>query len=302
MKEGTIAPNPFGRTTDKVKMNPGHMVQGLIEPAGPIDPEISIVSVQTREGKPIALLANYSLHYVGGLPALSADYFGVFADLIAKHLDATKVDPPCGGIMSNGTSGDVNNVNFKAAPLKRGQGEQIRIVAESVAKATFEAWKGIKHLDYVTLASAEKDIDLGVRKADAADLKRASEILAKADKGKQLSGLEQIYARESVLLDKYPDKVTAKMQAMRIGELGITAIPCEVFTEIGLDLKKRSPLKPTFTIELANGYNGYLPTPEQHKLGGYETWRARSSYLEVDASTKITETLMALLKEVTPTR
>ena len=56
-----------------------------------------------------------------------------------------------------------------------------------------------------------------------------------------------------------------------------------MFVEIGLEIKKKSPLKPTFTIELANGYNGYLPTPEQHELGGYETWRARSSYLEVDA-------------------
>ena len=50
----------------------------------------------------------------------------------------------------------------------------------------------------------------------------------------------------------------------------------------------------TFTIELANGCNGYLPTPEQHKLGGYETWRARSSYLETEAAPKIFDTLMAL--------
>ena len=81
-------------------------------------------------------------------------------------------------------------------------------------------------------------------------------------------------------------------------ELGICAVPCEVFVEIGLDLKKRSPLKTTFTIELANGYNGYLPTPKQHSWGGYETWRARSSYLEVDASTKITATLLELLAKV----
>ena len=35
--------------------------------------------------------------------------------------------------------------------------------------------------------------------------------------------------------------------------------------------------------------------PEQHKLGGYETWRAKSSYLEVDASPKIVAQLKALL-------
>ena len=62
--------------------------------------------------------------------------------------------------------------------------------------------------------------------------------------------------------------------------------------------RRRARCKPTFTIELANGYNGYLPTPEQHALGGYETWRARSSYLEVNASRTITDTLLGLLKEV----
>jgi len=71
-----------------------------------------------------------------------------------------------------------------------------------------------------------------------------------------------------------------------------------VFVEIGLAIKARSPLKPAFTIELANGYNGYLPTPEHHALGGYETWRARSSYLEVDASPKILETVLRLLGDV----
>ena len=89
-----------------------------------------------------------------------------------------------------------------------------------------------------------------------------------------------------------------KLQALRIGGLGIVAIPCEVFAEIGLELKRRSPLQPSFTISLANGYNGYLPTPRQHQLGGYETWRARSSYLEAHASRKMTGNLLKLLRTV----
>jgi hypothetical protein len=110
-----------------------------------------------------------------------------------------------------------------------------------------------------------------------------------------MQSLEEIYARETVLLNDYPEKVELIVHAMRIGDLGIVAAPCEIFVEIGLELKQKSPFKPTFVISLANGYNGYLPTPEQHKLGGYETWRARSSYLEVDASVKITEKLFELL-------
>jgi len=69
-----------------------------------------------------------------------------------------------------------------------------------------------------------------------------------------------------------------------------------VFAETGLAIKAGSPLRPTFTIELANGYNGYLPTPEQHELGGYETWPARSSYLEVQAEPKIRDSVLELLK------
>lgn len=298
MQPGTIDADPFGRTTDTVKMNPGYQRKGLIEPAGPIDPDVSLLSVQTPKGEPIALLANYSLHYVGGVPALSADYFGMFADRMTQLLEAGKADPPFVGILSNGTSGDINNVNFGGpAPGKRESGEQARLVADSVARAALAAYKQIQHRDWVSLAGAEKEIELGVRLPNETDLTRARKILDDA-KGRALKTPPEFYARETVLVAKYPPTVKAKLQALRVGDLGMVAIPCETFVEIGLEIKQRSPLKPSFTIELANGYNGYLPTPEHHRHGGYETWRARSSYLEVEASRKITATLFELLGKV----
>ncbi len=289
--------DPFGKGTDKVKMNPGYLHADLIEPAGPTDPDISFISVQSQKGQPIALLANYSLHYVGGVPALSADYFAMFADRMATLLNADKVDPPFVGMMSNGTSGNINNVNFgKAGPGKKEAGEQARLVAESVAAATFKVLSKIKYHDWVPLKMAQKEIELGVRLPAEDEVKRARDILAKAKKP-VLVGLTEVYARETVLLTKYPAKVKLILQAIRVGEFGIVANPCETFVEIGLEIKQKSPLKPTFTIELANGYNGYLPTPEHHQLGGYETWRARSSYLEVNASRAILAAWLELLKE-----
>ena len=118
------------------------------------------------------------------------------------------------------------------------------------------------------------------------------------DKDGQFSDRKAIYAREATLLDAFPAKMPVKLQAHRVGALTIAAIPCEVFVEIGLDLKKSKPLEQHFTISLANGYNGYLPTPEHHRLGGYETWRARSSYLETDASVQITKQLKEMLAEI----
>jgi neutral ceramidase len=289
--------DPFGNGTDKVKMNPGYLHPDLLDPAGPTDPDVSFLSVQTPEGRPIAFLANYSLHYVGGVPALSADYFAMFAERMATQLGAGKNDPPFVGIMSNGTSGNINNVNYgKAGPGKKLAGEQARLVAESVAKAAFDAYKKIKHHDWAPLKMAQKEIELGVRLPSQDELKQATDRLGKA--AVPLTKMPEIYARETVLMAKYPAKVKVILQAIRIGELGIVANPCETFVEIGLEIKQKSPLRPTFTIELANGYNGYLPTPEHHALGGYETWRARSSYLEVNASRVITATWLELLKEV----
>jgi hypothetical protein len=298
VKPGTALADPFGKGADRVKMNPGNLNAMLLEPSGPVDPDVSILSLQTPQGQPIALLANYSLHYVGGVPPLSADYFGEFARRIGELLGAEKSNPPFVGIMSNGTSGDINNNNYAAPARPRQQPfEQIRHVADSVARAALAAHKRIEHRDWVSLAMAEREIELGVRLPSAEDLVQAQETLSKAD-GPPYKNQPEVYARETLLLAKYPPTVKARLQAIRIGELGIVSSPCETFAATGLELKRRSPLKPTFTIELANGYNGYLPTPEQHALGGYETWRARSSYLEVDASTKITATLLELLGEV----
>lgn len=296
MKPGTKSVNPFGKE-DKVRMNPGFLNPDVIEPAGPVDPEVPVMVVQTLDGKPIGLLANYSLHYVGGTGAgeVSADYYGMFASRMQKLLGGNDQDPPFVAMMTNGTSGNINNVNFGAeAPKSMAPYEKMGIVANTVAAEAFKVYQTIKFQNWVSLASVQKEITLGVRKPTKDEVSKAKAFLAKVNKP-QLQSFEEIYARETVLINDYPNQFPLIIQAFRIGDLAIAQIPCEVFVEIGLDIKKNSPFKPTFSISLANGYNGYLPTPEQHELGGYETWRARSSYLEVGASTKITETVMELL-------
>jgi neutral ceramidase len=294
-EKGLIPADPFDQKVASVQMNPGNQAPGLIKSAGPIDPQVAILAVQDLQGAPLALFATYSLHYVGGYPNISADYFGAFAEAIARNLKAKEGFV---GAMFNGTSGDVNNINFGAMPLKRGPGEQIRIVAEDVAKSALDAYEKLEFKTDITLAAATKEIDLGVRKPTPDEVIRAKQVLSEAKNPDNLAQAREVYARESLKLLEYPDTVKLNLQAIRIGKIAVTAIPCETFTEIGLELKAKSPIKPLFTISLANGYSGYLPTPTQHDLGGYETWRARSSYLEKEASTKIISTLMELLEKV----
>ncbi|MGE3819234.1 MAG: hypothetical protein AB7I30_07340, partial [Isosphaeraceae bacterium] len=270
---------------------------------GPIDPDVWVLSIRSPEGRPVALLANYSLHYVGGVGSghVSADYFGAFADRVQELLGADRLDPPFVGVMSNGTSGDINNIDFRTPRPRKPPYGQIKLVADELAREAVRVANSITHHDRLTLDARTAELSLGVRKPDAEEVARAEKLVDQA-KGSSTLTREQLYARESLFLREYPDQVPVTVQAIRVGELGIVAIPCEVFVEIGLRIKAESALKPVFTIELANGYNGYLPTREQHALGGYETWRARSSYLEVDAASKITERVLGLLKELADAR
>ncbi len=108
---------------------------------------------------------------------------------------------------------------------------------------------------------------------------------------------ERTYAQRIVAQHESPATVRVILQAVRIGDLGIATIPFETFVETGLEIKAKSPLKPTFTISLANGTYGYLPTPEQHELGGYETWLGTNK-VQREASTRITADLLQMLGEM----
>jgi neutral ceramidase len=298
MKPGGIPATPLGVMTDQVKTNPGINNPSLIEPAGPVDPQVSFISVQSLEGRPMALYANYSLHYVGGVGPghISADYFGVFSNRIGELLGAAQQYPPFVGIMSNGTSGDINNIDFRGGQAKQPPYGQIKLVANDVASEVARSCNGLKYHEWVPLAVAQKEITLGLRIPGKEEVRKAREVMKQSKLFPRMETMEQVYARETVLLSDFPHEVSAPLQVLKIGDLRVSAIPAEVFVEIGLALKQRHPH--TFTVSLANAYHGYLPTPEHHKLGGYETWRARSSCLEVDASTKIVAGLEDLFSKL----
>lgn len=294
-KPGSVDANPFGELGERIKSVSGAS-SAVIEPAGPVDPRFSILSIQHADGKPLAVLGNFSVHYCGGYRRglVSADYFGHYAEALQRRLDAGSGRPPFVGIMSNGTSGNTGSI--QAGGKSYQPFEWMEVSARALADDTLKAIGRIEHRGDVTLAMQESELTLAVRRPDEKRLQWAREVLANPD-GPHPHRWSRVYAQEALHLSKYPATVAIKMQAVRIGEVGIAAIPCEVFAETGLAIKKESPHRSTFTIELANGYGGYLPTREQHELGGYETWPARSSFLEVDAESKIRTEALKLLRE-----
>ena len=295
MKPVAIAANPFGGGSDEVKMNPPRGTD-LLKPAGPVDPQVSVLDVRHADGRPLAVLANYGLHYVGGYQAghVSADYFGLFADRVQGLLGADRQHPPFVAMMSNGTSGDVSINDFSAKQERLPAWVKMQRVADDLAAEVVKVTGDIGHHTTAPLAVAATELQLGVRRPDAKRLVWARRTLAYATDPKRLTR-PVIYAQETLALAKFPAKVPVALQAFRIGDLRIITVPCEMFAETGLALKQEAGLGPLFIIELANGYRGYLPTPRQHEWGGYETWPARSSYLEVQAAPKIRAALLGLL-------
>jgi hypothetical protein len=247
-------------------------------------------------------LANYSLHYVGGVPSthISADYFAAFADRMQQLLGADRLDPPFVGIMSNGTSGDVNNINVAAKP---GQTQKfpsygkLRLVASDVAEAVFGVQQKLQHRDWVELKAAQAEQLLQSRQPTPQLVEWAKQVLARPAGSKPNHPREEEYARRTISMATWPAEVSVILQAFRIGDLGIATIPFETFAEIGLELKAKSPIKPMFTIELANGAYGYLPPPRQHALGGYETWLG-TNRVEPRASDKMVAKLVELLESL----
>jgi neutral ceramidase len=292
---------------EQVDTNPG--ASGLLKPAGPVDPQITFLSVQSTAGKPIALLASYGLHYVGGVAdgTISADYFAVFADRVGELLGADRQDPPFVGIMANGTSGDVNNLERYSdeelakrgpQPKKRYQPhEKAREVAHLCAGKVMEAHQTLQWHDHVELSSVQRTLTFERRHPTKEEVEWAQAVKARKIKPMSTSRYSTYGTVLAYASPEMPPTIDVIVQTHRIGDLAIAAMPFEVFAEIGLELKQRSPIQPLMNISLANGAHGYLPTPAQHKLGGYETWIG-VNHVQLDASVKMVDALVEMLGEL----
>jgi hypothetical protein len=291
--------NPFGGV-DQVRMNPPRGSTTLVRPAGPVDPEVGFLAVRAADGgRPMAVLANYSLHYVGGVRRgdISADYFALFAEKLAELLDVERQHPAFVGILTNGTSGDVNNIDFRGGGDRYAPYEKMRVVADKVATAVEAALRETVYRNWVPLSAELTELTLRARRPTADQLAFVQRVRDNPEGEQIWHSRERHYAERLMIHQESPDEVSVPLQVLAIGDLGLAAIPFEVFVEAGLELKERTPFAQSFTIELANGSYGYLPTPEQHRLGGYETWLG-TNFVEEQASVKIIDRLLESLNRL----
>ena len=281
-----------GRETNLVAMNPGHDSPYKIRQTAEVDRTIPILSVQTQNGKPLALLASFSTHYAGA-PALSSDYFGVVTKELAQQL---RPDNPSAfvGIMANATSGDANCIDF-ARPAKA---FDYREVGSYVAARILNALPSIEHEDHSVLEGRLEVLSAKVRLADPDELAQATSYVESKLADRLPSNIEENYARETVLLAKMPPTRQVPLQALRVGDMAIVGYPTETYNATGLAVRAASPFRVTLNIGLANDLLGYLPPADQFLLGGYTTWRARTSCLEEATEARVVGTLSSLVRQL----
>ena len=173
---------------------------------------------------------------------------------------------------------------------------QIDAYAKGLAERALRDYRKIKHQSDLDLAMAETRMTLKYRVPNAERLAWAKAMVAEMG-DRNPKNRTEVYAYEQTVLHERQEAEIV-LQALRIGEMMITTTPNETYALTGLKLKAMSPLSNTMVIELANGGDGYIPPPEQHFLGGYNTWPARSAGLEVQAEPKIVEACLKLLEKV----
>ncbi|MBE2285376.1 MAG: c-type cytochrome [Prosthecobacter sp.] len=284
--------DPFGQPTGRANMHPGYLSKDVVGPSGPVDPQLSVIALQTPDGKPLGVLANYSQHYFGTSP-VSADYFGLFCKhLAAKMGQQGDGNGPFVCAMSQGTSGDQMWMDYGAEKKTI----TIDTYASEVADSAIKALQTVTYADHAPLGMVEKTLELNYRVPDEKRLAWARPIAAKIENDLPKTK-EEVYAREALILHER-QKTSVKLQAIRIGDLSIATLPNEVYAITGLKLREWSPFKTHFNIELANGAEGYIPPMEQHELGGYTTWPARTAGLHEFAESRMVTQLLNIIGEL----
>jgi neutral ceramidase len=288
MKDGPMRMNWEGVDPDTVK-----------EAAGPIDPDLFVISIYEPSGKIEVLMVNFTLHpaiLVGQDWLWSKDYINYLNNYLKDRLGHEIVV-----FFANGAEGNINHINYQDRNQERGFNEARRI-GESLGKYVIDAIDSAEEIEDTNLKCLSAVINLPLRSISKEEVDKAKKLIE--ERGDYIPSLldgvpDEIYAREIIKLSKIRDKyVETQIQAVRIGDNVIATLPGEVFVEFGLRIKKESPFKNTLVFGLANDCVGYIPTSEAFDEGGYEIKTATTSKLDRNAGDILASEVIKLVKSL----
>ncbi len=248
-----------------VRTNPGMKNPGMDRPAGPVDPNAEFVLFRASDGKPFASLGVFTTHTdtVGG-----KEYDGDYPAVIAERLREKWGADFCSGF-GLGACGDINHCDFAA-----GKRLETRLIGTNLAAGC------IRELEYrepepPRLAVASAVVDAGVREYRS-QIAWAKETMSHVGK-RPISTSDRALARVILdLADRDSDRLPMTIRAIRLSDrAAVIATPGQMFVELGLEIKRRSPFPVTLIYNLTDDVIGYIPTRKGHEEGSYEVINSR---------------------------
>lgn len=247
-------------------------------PAGPVDREVGVVRVDSREnGLPIAVLMSYACHPVVLGPNLevSADYVGYALSFVEQALGAGSV-----ALFANGAQGNMNAIIH---PGSHTDAEHLgHILGATAAKVALD----IPTYPQARITAVTRSTKLPLNPASAPEEQRKYIRFLEAEHERFASAQDRarswdiemrlavahyrLYKREHMELPYLPAEITAFGLQGEGVSIGLVSEPAELFCEYGIKARKKSPFETTLVLGLANGFVGYVPTPNVYSEGGYE--------------------------------
>jgi len=255
----------------------------FVRPTGPFDPELAVFAFRNPQDKLLALIFNHSTHTIGTREPgkRSASIYG---------LAAQELESEFGGTITflGGASGSTHNLELSGEECVSRIGESVR---ETIAKAQTRP--------VAKLAALKRPLKFRVRQFHEAAEDAAVERYCRKYSPGSADTVVQVFRdmRKELAMRQGQERETW-VQVLRVGDVAIVGVPAEYFTQLGLDIKNRSPFRHTYIAELANDWIGYLPNYEGHKLGGYQVWTGFHSYAEPGTGERIAEQAVAMLQEI----
>jgi hypothetical protein len=267
--------------------------EGELGPAGPIDPQLQTLSAVDLDGKLLAVVVNFALHVDviggGGATFISADWPGVMADTVSRVYGDGVVT-----MLAQGTCGDINHVPHDPTALPQSGPAKAGQIGRALAGAAMAALERAEPMRDGRVAVIEETLEIPYYTRDEAFMAELAALKAKEN----LSDFEK-YTIERGENWTHDNKIAqVPLQAMRIGKIGLVALPAEIFAAIGLEIKRWAPT-PTFVVELANArVTGYVPTTDQAERGAYGAKPILSRWLCSDAGRRLADAALVMLHEL----
>ena len=293
-------------TDGRVRFNPGRNNPDIVRPTGPADPVVSFVLFrEPGQSSYSSSLTVFSSHYVRGGTEFSSDYPCFmqqrFNELYGeKHISVFGLGP-CGDVNTSDPFGASENADkkvkefgYKLADVVNGALPQAKTgkgSLEIVSKTLF-----LPMQDY-TEEELEWSREEGPQLFNERSFLNHRRRLKLSVWGVQ-PPLEKLRMYEAVApaVSGEPWRLPIEIHVFKIdSQTAIVTMPGELFTEFGIDIKKRSPFANTMLIELANIDIAYIPTIRGFQEGDYE---AINSRLVPGSGEKMVEAALEILAEL----